>query len=318
MKRPQGEPYDVIVIGAGPAGSSAAIYTARADLSTLVIDKGVTAGAMGLTGKINNYPGVVGPLAGAEIVRTMRLQAESFGAEFIAQRVTGVHTAASPKEVFAGTQAFYGRTLILATGAMGRTQTIPGEGRLLGRGVSYCATCDGAFCRGLNVAVIGNHDEALEECLRLTTFAGKVYLVVPTPALRASPGLEKEAREHPKIELLLSTQVKEIVGERKVDGVRVQTRGGPKQVISVDGVFVYLQGNQPITDYLMGQIESMPDGCLSVDGEMQTRVPGVYAVGDLLCTHIKQAVIAAADGVKAAMAAERFLRGRDKHRPDWK
>ncbi|MCB0083920.1 MAG: FAD-dependent oxidoreductase, partial [Caldilineaceae bacterium] len=308
----QPEAYDVIIIGGGPAGASAAIYTARADLRTLVIDKGLTAGALGLTEKISNYPGVPGPISGAELAETMRRQAESFGAEFITDKVVGVDLQSNPKIgvshsfgiaekdqidrpaqlqtcgthplkiVMAGTGSFHTRALILATGSMGRTNTVPGEEALLGRGVSYCATCDGAFFREQRVAVIGNTDEALEETLFLAKFVESVDLIVPTPALKARPGLAAEVTEHPKVTLRLGTRLREIIGNGHVDGVRVQPRTGDEAVLPVKGAFVYLQGAKPITDYLGGQLATNEEGCLTVDHDLQTAIPGVFAVGDLL------------------------------------
>lgn len=312
------ETYDVIIIGGGPAGASAAIYTARAELKTLVIDKGLTAGALGVTEKISNYPGVPGPVSGADLVAIMRRQAESFGAEFLIDKVVGVDLTADPKMVLAGTTSFETRAIILATGSMGRTNTTPGETEFLGRGVSYCATCDGAFFRNQPVAVIGHNDEALEEALFLTKFADQVHLLAPTPGLKASEMLVAEVTAHPKVTVQLGTRLKEIFGNGKVEGVHLQPRGGEVQTLPVTGVFVYLQGNKPITDYLLGQLETTPDGCLVVDREMQTNLPGVYAVGDLLCTHIKQAAIAAADGVIAAIAVDKYVHEREKLQLDWK
>lgn len=309
--------YDVVIIGGGPAGASAAIYTARADLRTLVIDKGLTAGALGVTGKISNYPGVPGPISGAELVEIMRTQAESFGARFLTDKVVGVDLTAVPKMVMAGTGTFTTKSLILATGSMGRTNTVPGEEALLGRGVSYCATCDAAFFRNHTVAVVGNNDEALEEALFLTKFAAKVYLIVPTTDLKAREALRQEVLEHSKMELLWGTRLKEVLGDELVTGVRLQPRGAAEHILPVTGAFIYLQGGRPITDYLMEQIPTLPDGCLGVDREMQTAVPGVFAVGDLLCTHVKQAVIAASDGVIAAIAAEKYVHNRQKLQIDW-
>lgn len=309
--------YDVIIIGGGPAGASAAIYTARADLRTLVIDKGLTAGALGITDKISNYPGVPGPVSGAELVEIMRGQAESFGARFLTDKVVGVDLTAEPKMVMAGTGMFYARSLLLATGSMGRTSTVPGEETLLGRGVSYCATCDGAFFRGQTVAVVGNTDEALEEALFLTKFAKQVHLIAPTPALKARPALIAELEAQPTVTLQVGTRLKAIVGNGHVDGVRIQSRSGAEEMLPVQGVFVYLQGAKPITDYLGGQLDLSAEGCLRVDREMQTAIPGVFAVGDLLCTHVKQAVIAAADGVIAATALDRYLHGRKQQTHDW-
>ena len=310
-------PYDVIIIGGGPAGASAAIYTARADLRTLVIDKGLTAGALGITDLITNYPGVPGPISGAELVEIMRGQAESFGAQFLTDKVVGVDLRSEPKMVMAGTGAFTARAVILATGAMGRTQTVAGEETFLGRGVSYCATCDGAFFRQRPVAVVGNNDEAAEEALFLTKFTDQIDLIVPTPAFNARPPLLAAVEQSP-IRVHLGTRLREVVGNGKVQGVRIRPREGEEQLLPVEGVFIYLQGAKPITDYLAEQVETTPEGCLAVDREMQTSLPGVFAVGDLLCTHVKQAVIAASDGVIAAMAADKFIHGREKFQADWK
>lgn len=314
----QANDYDVIIIGGGPAGASAAIYTARSELRTLVIDKGLTAGALGVTSKISNYPGVPGPISGAKLVEIMREQAESFGAEFITDKVVGITIDGEQKEVIAGTGNFKAKVLILATGAMGRTSTVRGEEALLGRGVSYCATCDGAFFRDQDVAVVGNNDEALEEALFLTKYAKNIHLIVPTPELKARAVLAEEVAESPKIQVHLATRLKEINGNGRVDHILIHPRKGEPETLPVTGAFVYLQGSQPITDYLMGQLDTTNEGCLVVDSEMQTSMPGVFAVGDLLCTHIKQAVVAASDGVLAAVAADKYIHGRKKAVVDWK
>ncbi|MCB8937696.1 MAG: FAD-dependent oxidoreductase [Ardenticatenaceae bacterium] len=310
--------YDVVIIGGGPAGASAAIYTARSELRTLVIDKGLTAGALGVTSKISNYPGVPGPISGAKLVEIMREQAESFGAKFITDKVVGITIDGEQKEVIAGTGNFRAKVLILATGAMGRTSTVSGEEELLGRGVSYCATCDGAFFRDQDVAVVGNNDEALEEALFLTKYAKNIHLIVPTPELKARASLAEEVAENPKIQVHLATRLKEINGNGRVQNILIHPRKGEPETLPVTGAFVYLQGSQPITDYLMGQLDTTNEGCLVVDSEMQTSMPGVFAVGDLLCTHIKQAVVAASDGVLAAVAADKYVNGRKKAVVDWK
>ncbi|MFL7837406.1 MAG: NAD(P)/FAD-dependent oxidoreductase [Candidatus Promineifilaceae bacterium] len=309
--------YDVIIIGGGPGGASAAIYTARADLRTLVIDKGLTAGALGITSKISNYPGVPGPISGAELVEIMRSQAEAFGAKFLTDKVVGVEIFGETKSVIGGTGVYNAKAIILATGSMGRTSTVPGEAEYLGRGVSYCATCDGAFFRDQDVVVIGNNDEALEEALFLTKFASNIHLVVHTPDLKARESLAQEALAHPKINVRLGTHLKEITGNGKVEGVHIQPRGREREHLPVSGAFVYLQGGKPITDYLMEQLETTEQGCLIVDENMQTTVPGIYAIGDLLCAHIKQAVIAASDGVIAAVAIDKYINQRKAPRSDW-
>lgn len=309
--------FDVIIIGGGPAGASAAIYTSRSELSTLVIDKGLTVGALGLTSKIANYPGVRGPIGGAELLSVMREQAESFGARFLTDRVVGMDISREQKTVFTNGGSYQGSVVILATGAMGRAATIPGEERLVGKGVSYCATCDGAFFKGLPVAVVGNNDEALEEALFLTKFASVVHLLVQTTAYKASVGLVRAVEKATNVRLHFATRLVRIEGDKSVSKIRVVNRADVEEDLDVNGVFVYLQGNRPVTEYLMGQVELTPAGCLRVDSEMQSSIPGVFAVGDLLCTHPKQAIIAAADGVVAAIAAEKFVHQRSKARVDW-
>ncbi|MBN2469089.1 MAG: FAD-dependent oxidoreductase [Anaerolineae bacterium] len=309
--------YDVIVIGGGPGGASAAIYTARGQYRTMVIDKGLTAGALGLTHKIANYPGVPNEVTGAELLQIMRSQAEAFGAEFVQDKVLSVDLKSSPKVIFAGDNTYTADAVVLATGSMGRTKGVKGEDEFVGRGVSYCATCDGAFFQGLEVAVAGNNDEAVEEALHLAKFASKVYLLVQTPDLKVDPVLVQEVEVHPVIEVRYATRVREILGDQLVSGVRIAPREGDETILPVRGAFVYLQGNKPITDFLQGQVQETESGCLVVDGQYQTNIPGVFAIGDLLCNHIKQAVVAAADGVVAAMAIDRVLSGRSTLRPDW-
>jgi thioredoxin reductase (NADPH) len=319
MENQMGEDiYDVIIIGGGPAGATAALYAARADLTTLVLDKGLTAGALGMASKIANYPGVPGKVSGAELVKRIRGQAENFSAHFVQDRVRTTNLRGEVKEVWGSKGVVYhGRAVVIATGSMGRTHTVPGEERLLGRGVSYCATCDGAFFRDQEVAVAGNNDEAVEEALFLTQFAHQVHLLVQTPQLKASPDLAAEVNQHLRVKIHLATHVREVLGEQQVEGVRVALPGGEEQMMPVTGVFIYLQGGKPITDFLDGQLPTTETGCLMVDETMQTSISGVFAVGDVLCNHLKQIVIAAAEGAIAGIALQRYLSGRDKLRPDW-
>ncbi len=313
----QNRDYDVIIIGGGPAGASAAIYTARAKYRTLVIDKGLTAGALGLTHKIANYPGVRGEVSGAELLQTMRDQARDFGAEFVQDKVLSVDLRSDPKVIFAGEGTYTARAVVLATGSLGRAKGVKGEEEFLGRGVSYCATCDAAFFQGKDVVVAGNNDEAVEEALHLAKFARKVILLVQTPDLKVSEDLIRELEATPVIEVRYATRLREIMGDQVVHSVRIAPREGEEEILPVAGAFVYLQGSKPITDYLQGEVQSTESGCLVVDSQYQTSIPGVFAVGDLLCNHIKQAVVAAADGVIAAMAIDRLLSGRGTLRPDW-
>lgn len=309
--------YDVIIIGGGPAGATAAIYTARADLKTLVLDKGLTAGALGLTAKIANYPGIAGAIGGAELLQVMRGQAETFGAVFVQDKVQGVDLDSELKTVYANNAPYTARALIIATGSMGRGQRVAGEDRLLGRGVSYCATCDAAFFRDQVVAVAGNSDEAVEEALFLTRFARRVHFLSPTPELKAPVHLVQELSEHPKVSVHRGATLREVLGAERVEAVRFSVRGQGEQTMPVTGAFIYLQGGQPITDFLQGQLTLSETGCLVVDREYQTTLPGVYAVGDVLCSHVKQAVVAAAEGAVAGMGVEKHLHGRKQLAVDW-
>lgn len=316
QESPQPDIYDVIIIGGGPSGASAAIYTARSDLETLVIDKGLTAGALGMASKIANYPGLPEAVEGADLVRRIRHQARSFGATFINEKVLRVDLDGKPKQVWTGEGGYKGRAVVIATGSMGRINRIPGEEQLLGRGVSYCATCDAAFFRDQEVAVAGSSDEAVEEALTLARFASQVHILVPERNLRASDKLVEEIRAHDRITIYPSTRIREIKGKDEVEAVDV-LEGGDEKTIAVDGVFIYLQGNVPITDFLGEQVNTTEEGCLVVDEIFQTGVEGVFAVGDVLCKHVKQAAIAAAEGVEAAIAVDRYLHGRENLRPDW-
>jgi len=222
----------------------------------------------------------------------------------------------TPKRAWTGEGSYQGRTMIIATGSMGRINRFPGEQRLVGRGVSYCATCDAAFFRGQAVAVAGDTDEAVEEALTLTRFASRVHLVVPRSEIRASEGLVEELTAHEGVTIYPATSIKEIKGENQVEAIDIGARG-KVETIAVSGVFIYLQGNVPVVDFLGEQVSINEDGCLVVDDTFRTSIDGVFAVGDVLCKHVKQAAIAAAEGVIAATAVDRYLHGRQQLRPDW-
>jgi thioredoxin reductase (NADPH) len=309
--------YDVVIIGGGPAGATAAIYTSRAGLSTLVIDKGLTAGALGITGKIANYPGILEEVSGAELLERMRNQARSFRGEFISDKIIGVDLLSEVKTVFGNAGNYVSHSVIIATGSMGRGNRIIGEDELLGHGVSYCATCDAAFFRNQEVAVAGTSDEAIEEALFLTKFVSRVHFFCPTPELKAPQQMIDELIENPTVTLYKGASLREIKGTTRVEAVRFIQRGQPEQILPVTGAFIYLQGGKPITDFLQGQLETSPTGCLVVDSEYKTTIPRVFAVGDLLCNHIKQAVVAAGEGAVAGIAVEKALRGRKQMLVDW-
>ena len=335
------EIYDVIIIGGGPAGATAALYTARAGLKTVVVDKGLTAGALGVTGRIANYPGLTEEVTGAELLERMREQARSFGAELVNDKVIGVDLKVNQypqggdstppsagisanrsddllrKMVFCNQHIFDGRIVIIATGSMGRGTKIKGETEYVGKGVSYCATCDAAFFKDQEVLVAGNSDEAIEEGLYLTRFASRVHFLNPSEELIAPRELVEELEENPKVTLYKEAKLKEIGGNGKVDSVRFELKGAGEQTLPISGAFIYLQGGRPITDFLEGQLEISEKGCLMVDHEQRTSIPGVYAVGDVLCEHIKQVIIAAGEGALAGMSAEKALRGRRQIVVDW-
>lgn len=310
--------YDVLIIGGGPAGATAGIYAARAGLKVGILDKGLTTGALGTTSKIANYPGVEGEIGGSELLQVMRKQALGFGAEFINDKAIGSDLSSTPKAVFGNLGVYSARSIIIATGSMGRSNLIKGESELLGRGVSYCAVCDAAFFKGKDVAVIGKSDEAIEEALYLTRFVRTLHFFSPTEQVNVPPEVLAELTEKENVVMHPGNVVREICGEQKVECLRVSVRGSKEEEsLPVEGVFVYLQGGKPITDFVAGQLEISEEGCLQVDRENQTAIPGVYAVGDVLCSHVKQAVIAASDGAIAAISAEKWLRGKSRYRMDW-
>ncbi len=303
--------YDVVIVGAGPAGASAALYAARGKLRTVVIDKAPSSGALAITHKIANYPGVREEISGLELLERMRWQAADFGAAFVHAPVQGVYVEGEVKEVFTPEAVYRGRALIIATGAMERGSKLPGEERYLGRGVSYCATCDGAFYQGATVAVLGDDEEALEESLFLTKFAERVHLVIPGKKLLGVP----EGEPLPNLPNLIyhfQHRPVEVIGGERVEGVKVRTPAGEQTVIPGSGVFVYLSGSKPATEFLMGALPVHGDGYLVADEEMATPVPGVFAAGDVRRSPAKQAVLAAADGALAAMVADRFVHGRQR------
>lgn len=310
--------YDILIIGGGPAGATAGIYSARAGLKVGILDKGLTTGALGTTSKIANYPGVDGEISGAELLKVMRKQAQGFGAEFINDKAIGSDLSSNPKVVFGNFGVYSARAIIIATGSMGRANLIKGETELLGRGVSYCAVCDAAFFKGKDVAVIGKSDEAIEEALYLTRFVKTLHFFSPTEQVNLPAETLAELTEKVNVVMHPGSVVREICGEQKVECLRVSVRGSKEEEsLPVEGVFVYLQGGKPITDFVAGQLEISEEGCLQVDRENQTAIPGVYAVGDVLCSHLKQAVIAASDGAVAAISAEKWLRGKARYRTDW-
>ncbi|MEW6047285.1 MAG: FAD-dependent oxidoreductase, partial [Bacillota bacterium] len=244
-------------------------------------------------------------------------QAQQFGAQIVTAQVLSADVLVDPKEVIASTGTYRARAVIVATGAMGRKHALRGEEAFTGRGVSYCATCDATFFRGQEVAVIGDNDEAVEEALHLTRFASVVHVLLPGSRFKAEPALVRQLEQAPNVKVQYSRKVTEVFGNGRVEGVRVSAPSGGTEELPVKGVFIYLQGNRPAVDFLHGAVRTSEEGCIEVDDQLQTSVPGVFAAGDVLCRKVRQAVVAAADGALSAMAAERHLNGRHAIRSQW-
>ncbi len=308
--------FDVVIIGGGPAGCACALYTSRADLKTVILDKNPAVGALAITHKIANYPGVAGDISGDQLLATMREQAVSFGASYQRAQVFGIDVESALKKIYTPAGTFVGRALVLATGAMGRVSTLAGEAEFLGRGVSYCATCDAAFYREREVAVVGINHEAIEEAQVLTKFASTVHwITVKAPQL--DDPLAQALLSLPNVKHWNRTRLLSIEGsEAGVTGIAIKTQG-QEALLAVEGVFVYQSGSKPITDFLANQIALNPDGGVQVNDMMATSAEGVWAIGDIRNTPFKQAVVAAGDGCIAAMSIDRFLNSRRSIKPDW-
>jgi thioredoxin reductase (NADPH) len=299
---------NVIVIGSGPAGFTAALYAARANLEPLVL-KGLEAGGqLMLTTDVENYPGFADGLLGPELMDQMEKQAARFGAEILPVHVTQVDLSDRPFVVKSGDQEWHTKTIIVATGATARWLGVPGEDALRGRGVSACATCDGFFFRDRELVVVGGGDTAMEEATFLTKFASAVTIVHRRDEFRASKVMVERALANPKIRVVWDSVLDEILGDDAVTGVTLRNvRTGETTPTSTDGVFVAI-GHDPNTTLFRGQLDLDDDGYLLVDEpRTTTSVPGVFAAGDVTDRTYRQAVTAAGQGCKAAMDAERFL-----------
>jgi thioredoxin reductase (NADPH) len=307
------EVRDVIIIGSGPAGYTAALYAARARLNPLLFEGSVTSGgALMNTTDVENFPGFPDGVLGPDLMDSLRKQAERFGAELVTDDVTEVDLSATPKVVKAGSDTFLTRSVIVATGSSYRELGIPGEKRLSGHGVSWCATCDGFFFRDQDIAVVGGGDSALEEATFLTRFARSVTVVHRRDALRASAIMQDRARANPKIRFAWDSVVTEVVGEDRVAGVRLlNTKTGEESFIEVSGIFVAI-GHDPRSELFTGQLELDDEGYLVVDQpSTRTKIPGVFAAGDVVDHTYRQAVTAAGSGCAAALDAERWLADQD-------
>jgi thioredoxin reductase (NADPH) len=307
------EVRNVIIIGSGPAGYTAALYAARAQLKPLVFEGSVTAGgALMQTTDVENFPGFPDAIMGPELMDAMRKQAERFGAELVADDVTSVDLSATPKVVRTDSATYLAETVIIATGSRYKELGVPGEKMLGGHGVSWCATCDGFFFRGHDIAVIGGGDSALEEAMFLTRFGKSVTVIHRRDTLRASKIMQARAFKNPKITFLWDSMVEEVLGDQQVTGLRLRsTKDGTEQVLPVTGVFVAI-GHDPRSELFTGQLATDSEGYLLVDQpSTRTAIEGVFACGDVVDHTYRQAVTAAGTGCAAALDAERWLASKE-------
>ena len=309
---------DVIIVGSGPAGYTAAIYTARAELSPLVIAGSVDAGGeLMKTTEVENFPGFPSGIMGPELMTNLQEQAEKFGTEVVYDDVTHLELAGDVKKVtLSSGEVLEARTVILSTGSAYRMLGVPGEDRLMGHGLSACATCDGFFFREKNIAVVGGGDSAMEEATFLTRFASKVTVIHRRDSLRASKIMQERAFANPKIDFIWNAEVTELVGDDAVTGAILRdTVTGETRSIELDGLFVAI-GNDPRTELVKDQIDLTDAGFIAVDGRSsRTSLPGVYAAGDVLDPTYRQAITAAGSGCVAALDAEHYLAALDAAAP---
>jgi thioredoxin reductase (NADPH) len=308
------EVRNLVIIGSGPAGLTAAVYAARADLNPLLIEGAPSSGSdqpggqLMLTTDVENYPGFPEGIMGPDLMEKMREQAIRFGTEIITDNVTEVDLSASPFTVMVRDQVFKSHAIIVSTGASAKMLGLESESRLLGHGVSACATCDGFFFRDQEIAVIGGGDSALEEALFLTKFASKVTIVHRRKELRASKIMQDRAFKHPKIDFIWDSEVTDVLGDKTLEAIEIEdVNTGERRRLDVTGLFVAI-GHRPNTSLFTGQLPMDPNGyLLTHDGTSATEIPGVFASGDVQDSRYRQAITAAGSGCMAAIDAERWL-----------
>ena len=302
--------YDVIIIGGGPAGYTAGIYAARAALKTLLIEGAGTVSQITITDMIENYPGIPDGIGGFELMQLFKNQALKFGLEILAKDVTTLQKISDQPviwQVTAGNQSFKALSVIVSTGAMWRSLGVPGEAEFSGKGVSYCATCDGPFYRNRPVVVVGGGDTAIQEAIFLTHFASKLTVIHRRDRLRAAGMLQNRAFAEKKIEFAWNSAVVEITGSEFVTGVKVKNiQTGNISEIAADGAFIFV-GRLPYTEIFKGLVEMDQTGFIVTDENMQTKTPGIFAAGDCRAKIFRQVITAAGDGANAVHSAELYI-----------
>jgi thioredoxin reductase (NADPH) len=304
---PAATPVRVLILGSGPAGLSAALYAARADLAPVVLTGMELGGQVSLTYSIENYPGFPEGVGGTQLVELFQKQAERFGARVEFDTASSVDLSRRPFRVQTYNGLYLAEALIIATGAASKRLDVPGENELTGRGVSYCATCDGWFFKGKEVVVVGGGDSALEEGLFLTRYANSVNIIHRRNEFRAGQILQQRARSNPKIRFTLNSIVSEIIGKEAVEAIRVKDLiSGAEQMQPVDGVFIFI-GHSPNSQLFKGQLDMDELGYIKIDALMHTSVPGVFAAGEVADPHFRQVITSAGMGAAAAIQANHFL-----------
>ncbi|HEX7034013.1 MAG TPA: thioredoxin-disulfide reductase [Nitrososphaera sp.] len=299
--------YDVVIIGSGPAGYTAGIYTARAKLTTLIISGTLPGGQLMTTSEVENYPGFPNGIFGPELMMNMRQQSERFGAVIVDDEVIKVDFKKKPLEVTTHSDTYTAEAVIICTGASPRKLGLPGEQQYSGRGVSYCATCDGPFFKGEDIVVVGGGDTALEEATFLTKFGKTVKIVHRRDSLRASKILQEKAKQNPKIEFIWNNVVSDIKGDKKISTVTVKNVAtGKETILNAGGLFIAI-GHEPNTSIFKGQLELDDKGYIILKDHTKTSVEGVFAAGDVHDHRYRQAITAAGFGCMAAIDVERWL-----------
>ena len=301
--------YDVVILGSGPAGLTASIYTSRAGLKTVVVAGTLWGGQLMLTLEVENFPGFENGILGPKLMEEMRRQAERFGAELVLENATSADFKSKPFKVTAGNKVYEGKSVIIATGASPKWLGLESETRLRGRGVSVCATCDAPFFRNKKVVVVGGSDTAMEEAFVLSKVASEVKVIHRRDKLRASKYLQEKAFENPKITFVWNSTVQEILGKDRVEGVKLRrVDSGEESVLSCDAVFLAI-GHKPNTDIFKDQIELDQTGYIVARKNTRTNIEGVFVAGDAADYRYRQAIAAAGSGCKAALDAEKYLIG---------